>query len=163
MTMSPSAKNRPINRLNTLDLAAGFVRSFVSNNSLPAGELPALIKAIHATFTRLSDGAETPPEEQTKAPAVSIQRSITPEYLICLEDGKRFKSLKRHLAKHGLTPQQYRAKWQLPLDYPTVAPNYAAVRSALAKKIGLGQNVKGARTNPRGRRPKPLDRALGLV
>jgi predicted transcriptional regulator len=110
--------------------------------------LPALIKAIHAALTRLRDGAETPPEEQTKAPAVAIRKSITPEYLVCLEDGKRFKSLKRHLAKHGLTPQQYRAKWELPLDYPTVAPNYAAVRSALATKIGLGQNRKGAKNEP---------------
>jgi predicted transcriptional regulator len=141
--------------LNTLDLAAEFVGSFVSNNSLPPGELPALIKAIHAALTRLSDGAETPPEEQTKAPAVSIRQSITPEYLICLEDGKRFKSLKRHLAGHGLNPEQYRAKWKLPLDYPTVAPNYRAVRSALAKTIGLGQNRKGARTSSRGRAPKP--------
>ena len=129
--------------LNTLDLAAEFVGSFVSNNSLPPGELPALIKAIHAALTRLSDRAETPPGEQTKAPAVSIRQLITPEYLICLDDGKRFKSLKRHLAGHGLTPEQYRAKWKLPLDYPTVAPNYTAVRSTLAKKIGLGQNRKG--------------------
>ena len=141
--------------LNTLDLAAEFVGSFVSNNSLPPGELPALIKAIHAALTRLSDGAETPPEEQTNAPAVSIRQSITPEYLICLEDGKRFKSLKRHLAGHGLTPEQYRAKWKLPSDYPTVAPNYALARSALAKKIGLGQIRRGAATSKRGRPPKP--------
>ena len=114
-------------------------------------------------MTRLSDGAETPPEEQTKAPAVSIRQSITSEYLICLEDGKRFKSLKRHLAGHGLTPEQYRAKWKLPLDYPMVAPNCTAVRSALAKKIGLGENRKGARTSSRGRAPKPPDRVLGLV
>jgi predicted transcriptional regulator len=79
------------------------------------------------------------PEEQTKAPAVSIRQSITPEYLICLEDGKHFRSLRRHLARHGLTPEQYRTKWKLPSDYPMVARKYAAQRSALAKKIGLGQ------------------------
>src|SRR5271170_2150434 len=133
-------------------LAAEFVGSFVSNNSLPPGELPALIKAIHAALTRLSDGAETPPEEQTKAPAVLIRQSITPEYLICLEDGKRFKSLKRHLAGHGLTLEHTAPNGKLPLDYPTVAPNYTALRSALAKKIGLGQNRRGARTSSRGRK-----------
>jgi predicted transcriptional regulator len=138
---------------DTLDLAAEFVASFVSNNSLPAGELPTLIKTIHAALTRLKDGAKTPApeEEQTKPPAVSIRQSITPEYLICLEDGKRFKSLKRHLAGHGLTLVQYRAKWRLPSDYPAVAPNYAALRAVLAKKSGLG----GAGTSKRGRAPKP--------
>ena len=99
---------------------------------------------------------ETPaPEEQTKEPAVSIRKSITPEYLICLEDGKRFKSLKRHLAGHSLTPEQYRAKWKLPSDYPVVAPNYSVARSVLAKKIGLGQIRGGAGTSKRERTPKP--------
>jgi len=141
---------------DTLDTAAEVVAAFVANNSVPTGELPALIQAIHGALTRLKDGVETPaPEEQTKEPAVSIRRSITPEYLICLEDGKHFKSLKRHLAGHGLTPEQYRAKWKLPSDYPTVAPNYALARSALAKKIGLGQIRRGAATSKRGRPPKP--------
>jgi predicted transcriptional regulator len=142
--------------LDTLHIAAELVASFVSSNSLPAAELPALIQAIHAVLTRLKDGVETPaPEDRTKEPAVSIRRSITPEYLICLEDGKRFKSLKRHLAGHGLTPEQYRAKWKLPSDYPTVAPNYAAARSVLAKKIGLGQIRGPTGTSRRGRTSKP--------
>jgi predicted transcriptional regulator len=139
----------------TLDMAAKVVAAFVANNSVPAGELPALIQIVCATLTRLKEGVETPiPEEQMKAPAVSIRRSIMPEYLICLEDGKHFKSLKRHLAGHGLTPDQYRAKWKLPPDYPTVAPNYAAKRSALAKESGLGQVRRGAGTGRRGRPAK---------
>jgi predicted transcriptional regulator len=137
-----------------LDLAAKLVTSFVSNNSLPASELPALIQIIHAALMRLKDRAETPAPEEQK-PAVSIRQSITPEYLICLEDGKHFKSLKRHLAGHGLTPKQYRAKWKLPSDYPMVPANYAAVRSELAKKIGLGQMRRGAGTRKPGRTPKP--------
>jgi predicted transcriptional regulator len=141
--------------LDALDIAAEIVASFVSNNSVPAGDLPALIQTIHAALTRLKDGAEAPaPEEQTKEPAVPIRKSITPEYLFCLEDGKRFKSLKRHLARHGLTPEQYRAKWKLPSDYPMVAPNYSAARSVLAKKIGLGQMRGGAGMSKRGRTPK---------
>ena len=96
-------------------------------------------------------GMENPsPKEVPKEPAVSIRRSITPEYLICLEDGKHFKSLKRHLAAHGLTPDQYRAKWKLPSDYPMVARNYAATRSAMAKSIGLGQLGGQARGRKRG-------------
>ena len=135
---------------DTLDMATKVITAFVANNSVPIGELPALIQVIHAALTGLEDGAETPaPEQPTKAPAVSVRASIRPEYLICLEDGKHFKALKRHLAAHGLTPEQYRAKWKLPSDYPIVAPNYAAVRSALAKKIGLGQIRKGAGTSKR--------------
>jgi predicted transcriptional regulator len=139
---------------DTLDLAAKLVTSFVSNNSLPTGELPALIQIIHAALMRLKDRAETPAPEEQK-PVVSIRQSITPEYLICLEDGKHFKSLKRHLAGHGLTPEEYRAKWKLPSDYPMVPANYAAVRSELAKKIGLGEIRRGAGTRKRGRTPKP--------
>ena len=142
---------------DTLHIAAELVASFVSNNHLPAGELPALIQTIHVALTRLRDGVETQaPEEQTKAPAVSIRQSITPEYLICLEDGKHFKSLRRHLARHGLTPEQYRTKWKLPSDYPMVAPKYAAQRLALAKKIGLGQIRGEAGTSKRGGRPKRM-------
>jgi predicted transcriptional regulator len=123
-----------------IELAAEMVAAFVSNNPLPKGELPALFDAVHAAVARLAAGPESgPPQVEAKAPAVPIRKSITPEFLICLDDGKRFKSLRRHLAGHGLTPEQYRQKWNLPSDYPMVAPNYAAQRSALAKKIGLGQ------------------------
>jgi predicted transcriptional regulator len=139
--------------LDTLELSAQILASFVSNNSVRASELPALIETIHAAMVRLKDGAPAPAvEEAPKEPAVAVRRSITPDYLICLEDGKRFKSLKRHLGAHGLTPKQYREKWKLPPDYPMVAPNYAAQRSALAKKIGLGQGLReaGSRKGKRG-------------
>ena len=139
----------------TLQMAAEVVAAFVSNNPLPKGELPVLIKTIHDALTGLSVGVENAaPSEEPKHPAVSIRKSVTPEYLICLEDGKKFKSLKRHLGTHGLTPDQYRAKWNLPADYPTVAPNYAAARSALAKAIGLGQLGGKAGARKRGRPPK---------
>ena len=141
----------------TLEMAAEVVAAFVSNNPLPKGELPALIQTIHNALTGLSVGVENAaPKEEPKQPAVSIRKSVTPEYLICLEDGKKFKSLKRHLGTHGLTPDQYRAKWHLPADYPTVAPNYAAARSALAKAIGLGQLGGKAGARKRGRPPKAV-------
>ena len=127
-------------QLVTLEMAAEVVAAFIANNTVPRGELPALIQTIHDTLARLSTGVEdSPPKEEPKDPAVSIRKSVTPEYLICLEDGKHFKSLKRHLMAHGLTPDQYRAKWKLPSDYPMVAATYAATRSAMAKAIGLGQ------------------------
>ena len=141
----------------TLEMAAGVVAAFVSNNPLPKGELPALIQTIHDTLARLSGEVENAaPNEEPKHLAVSIRKSITPEYLICLEDGKKFKSLKRHLGTHGLTPDQYRAKWKLPADYPVVAPNYAATRSALAKAIGLGQLGGTGGARKRGRPPKAI-------
>ena len=141
----------------TLLMAAEVVTAFVSNNPVPKGELPALIQTIHDALTRLSVGVENAaPKEEPKQPAVSIRKSVTPEYLVCLEDGRKFKSLKRHLGTHGLTPDKYRAKWNLPADYPTVAPNYAAARSALAKAIGLGQLGGKAGARKRGRPPKAV-------
>ena len=141
----------------TLEIAAEVVAAFVSNNPLPKGELPALIQTIHDFLARLSVGAENAaPKEEPKQPAVSIRKSITPEYLTCLEDGKKFKSLKRHVGTHGLTPAQYREKWNLPSDYPMVAPNYAAARSALAKAIGLGQLGGKGGARKRGRPPKAV-------
>ena len=125
---------------NPVELASEIVAAFVSNNPLPKGDLPALIHAMHSAVERLAAEPESvPPQVEAKTPAVPIRRSITPDFLICLDDGKRFKSLRRHLAGLGLTPEQYRRKWNLPPDYPMVAPNYAARRSALAKKFGLGQ------------------------
>ena len=141
----------------TLEMAAEVVAAFVSNNPLPKGELPALIQTLHDALTRLSVGVEdAAPKEEPKQPAVSIRKSITPDYLICLEDGKKFKSLKRHLGTLGLTPDQYRAKWNLPADYPVVAPNCAATRSALAKAIGLGQMGAKAGGRKRSRPPKAV-------
>ena len=124
---------------NFIELTAGIVSAFVSNNSVAAGDIPALINQVHSALLRVSSGAKDAPDEPLK-PAVSVKKSITPEYLICLEDGKKFKSLKRHLrTQYNVTPEQYREKWGLPLDYPMVAPNYAAARSKLAKDMGLGQ------------------------
>lgn len=146
-------------------LAADIVSAFVSNNSVPVAELPTLIASVHATLGKLSStGVEDKAEPLT--PAVSIKRSITPDFIICLEDGKKFKSLKRHLrTRYGMTPEEYRTKWNLQSDYPMVAPNYAAARSELAKNMGLGQQRRKTRAKaaavvtetkaaPRGRRPK---------
>ena len=130
---------------NPIELTAEIVAAFVSNNPLPKGELPSLIHAVHMAVVRLGAGPESAQSQiEVKEPAVPIRKSITPDFLICLDDGKRFKSLRRHLAGLGLTPEQYREKWKLPSDYPMVAPNYAAKRSALAKQIGLGQIRRGA-------------------
>jgi predicted transcriptional regulator len=123
-----------------IELAGEIVAAFVSNNPLPKGELPSLIFAVHTAVVRLAAEPESVPLQfEIKTPAVPIRRSITPDFLICLDDGKRFKSLRRHLGGLGMTPGQYRERWNLPPDYPMVAPNYAAQRSALAKQIGLGQ------------------------
>ncbi len=125
---------------NHLELAADIVSAFVSNNSVPAAELPGLIGAVHDALTRIVGGAVQQPAEEPKEPAVPIKKSVQPDYIVCLEDGKRFKSLKRHLRTvYDLTPDQYRAKWGLAHDYPMVAPNYAAARSEMAKQLGLGQ------------------------
>jgi predicted transcriptional regulator len=138
-----------------IELAAEMVAAFVANNPLPRGELPSLFHAVHAAVVRLAAGPERAPAPvETKAPAVPIRKSITADFLICLDDGKRCKSLRRHLAGLGMTPAQYREKWGLPSDYPMVAPNYAAQRSALAKKIGLGQIPRKAGPRKSGGRPK---------
>ena len=122
-----------------IELTASIVSAYVSNNSVPTTELPALIGQVHSALTRVSSGHGDAPIEATK-PAVSVKKSITPDHIVCLEDGKKFKSLKRHLrTQYNMTPEQYRDKWGLPPDYPMVAPNYAAARSRLAKQMGLGQ------------------------
>jgi len=123
---------------NFIDLTANIVSAYLSNNPTPAAEIPGLISQIHAALVRVSSGRTEAPLEPAK-PAVSIKRSISPDYIVCLEDGKKFKSLKRHLRTHyNLSPEEYREKWALPHDYPMVAPNYAAARSQLAKQMGLG-------------------------
>jgi predicted transcriptional regulator len=124
---------------NFIDLTTTIVSAYVSNNPMPASDIPALIGQIHAALLRVSTGRAELPLEPAK-PAVPVKKSMTADYLICLEDGKRFKSLKRHLrTQYSMTPEQYRDKWGLPADYPMVAPNYAVARSQLAKKMGLGQ------------------------
>lgn len=122
-----------------VSLTVDIVSAFVGNNSLAAGELPGLIASVHSALTQLSQ-VPVEAEEPPPTPAVSVRRSIQPDFLICLEDGKRFKSLKRHLrTRYNLSPDEYRARWNLPADYPMVAPNYAATRSELARTMGLGQ------------------------
>ena len=124
---------------NFIELTADIVSAYVSNNTVPAAEIPALINQVHGALLRVSSGQGEAPAEQLK-PAVPVKRSISAEHIVCLEDGKKFKSLKRHLrTQYNMTPEQYREKWGLPADYPMVAPNYAAARSQLAKQMGLGQ------------------------
>jgi predicted transcriptional regulator len=127
-----------------IELAAEIVAAYVSNNTVPAAELPSLIESVQQALLKAVANSVEPPKEELK-PAVPVRKSITPDYIVCLEDGKKFKSLKRHLRTHyDLSPAEYREKWGLPADYPMVAPNYAAARSALAKKMGLGQKRKAA-------------------
>jgi len=124
---------------NYIALTAEIVSAYVSNNTVPATDIPGLINQVHAALSRVSNGVPDGIAEAPK-PAISLKRSVTPEFLVCLEDGKKFKSLKRHLrTQYNMTPEQYRDKWNLPSDYPMVAPNYAAARSELAKQMGLGQ------------------------
>ena len=124
---------------NYIELTAEIVSAYVSNNPVPAADMPGLINQVHSALTRVSGGKADVAPEPLK-PAVSVKKSITPDYIVCLEDGKKFKSLKRHLrTQYNMTPEQYRDKWGLPPDYPMVAPNYAAARSQLAKQMGLGQ------------------------
>ncbi len=121
-----------------IEVTASLVAAYVGGNSIAAADVPALIRSVHKALASVGGASEIAAE--AKEPAVSIRRSITPDYLICLEDGRKFKSLKRHLrTKYDLSPEQYRARWDLPKDYPMVAPNYAQARSDLAKQMGLGQ------------------------
>ncbi len=126
------------NQPATIELATRIVASYVGSNPLSAADLPQLIAEVHAALVRCAQ-AGPPAELDEPKPAVSIKKSVMPDYIVCLEDGKKFKSLKRHLRTHyDLTPEEYREKWGLPHDYPMVAPNYARARSELAKKSGLG-------------------------
>lgn len=119
-------------------LATSIVSAYVSHNAVNSNAIPQLIKDVHNSLVQCErEGME--PQKVELIPAVPIKKSVTPDYLICLEDGKKFKSMRRHLRELGMTPEQYREKWGLPLDYPMVAPNYANARSELAKKMGLGK------------------------
>lgn len=137
---------------NLIDLTADIVSAYVSNNAVASQDLPGLIAEVYGALQQTSGGQPEPEPEPLK-PAVPIKKSVTPEYIICLEDGKKFKSLKRHLRTHyDLSPEEYREKWGLPADYPMVAPSYAAARSELAKKMGLGQQRKKSAASGRGAR-----------
>jgi predicted transcriptional regulator len=133
------AMNENSSGASYIELTASIVSAYVSNNPVAAQDLSTLINQVHAALTRVSSGQGEVASEPLK-PAVSVKKSITADFIVCLEDGKKFKSLKRHLrTQYNMTPDQYREKWSLPPDYPMVAPNYAIARSELAKQMGLGQ------------------------
>lgn len=126
-----------IEEATLITLTAEIVSAYVTKNRLPPAGLPELIASISGSIRKLGEPVSAP--EPERVPAVNPKRSVRADHIVCLEDGRKFKSMKRHLASHGLTPQQYRARWGLPADYPMTAPNYSAARSAMAKDIGLGQ------------------------
>ena len=131
--------NEEFGQDNLIELTAEIVSAYVSNNNVASSDLGRLIGEIHEALQRSTNGAAEPQPEPMQ-PAVPIRKSVTPDYIICLDDGKKFKSLKRHIRTHyGLSPEEYREKWGLAADYPMVAPNYARARSKLAKDMGLGQ------------------------
>lgn len=139
--MSDSSANA-----NLIDLAADIVSAYVSNNTVNSSDLPSLIGEVYAALQRTSSGVAPEPQPEPLKPAVPVKKSVTPDYIVCLEDGKKFKSLKRHLrTQYNMTPEEYREKWGLAADYPMVAPNYAQARSDLAKKMGLGQQRRRSR------------------
>src|SRR5262245_29008116 len=145
-----------------VELTAEIVSAYVSNNTVVAGDLPGVIHNVFDALSRASTATGLPIREELR-PAVAVKKSVTPEYIICLEDGKKFKSLKRHLRTHyDLSPEDYREKWGLPHDYPMVAPNYAAARSDLAKRMGLGERGAESCLNLAWR-PGPARPGLGAA
>jgi len=138
-------ENQSVKSDDLLELTVSIVSAYVANNSVPTSSLPEVVASVHAALQRLGPPAAEP-EQEPLTPPVSIKKSITPDYLISLEDGRRYKTLKRHLAGRGMTPQQYRHKWNLPSDYPMVAATYAAKRSELAKSVGLGRRSGAGET-----------------
>ena len=128
-----------LSRDDLLRMAVDIVAAYLSNNQVPSSQIPDIIHSVFSSLNSLDEQPAEPPAETAK-PAASIRKSVTPDYIICLEDGKKLKMLKRHLrTTYNMTPEQYRTKWNLPPDYPMVAPNYAEQRSDLAKRIGLGR------------------------
>ena len=142
--------------LNLIEMAAEIVSAYVRNNSVPASDLPALLQSVHGSLGSIVNGPKPEAVKEPPQPKVPIKKSVTDDFIICLEDGKRFKSLKRHLhSEHGLSPQEYRAKWGLSKDYPMVAPAYANARSSLAKTLGLGRKSAA----PAGEAKQPASQA----
>ena len=139
--MMTEANSEQVSPADLMRMTAEVVAAYVRNNPLPASELAGVIGTIHASLAQLKDGGAA--QAEPPKPAVPIKKSVTPDYIVCLEDGKKLKMLKRHLrTTYGLTPEEYRAKWGLAPDYPMVAPNYAKQRSAFAKEIGLGRKTR---------------------
>ncbi len=135
----PEDNENNVDENELLRMTAEIVAAYVGNNSLSADQVPEIVRTVGAALRQIDQG-ENGAEKATGKPAVPIRRSVTPDYIICLEDGRKLKMLKRHLrTTFGMTPDEYRARWGLPADYPMVAPNYAKRRSEFAKKIGLGQ------------------------
>ena len=139
--MPGSNDHSPLRADEILKLASEIIAAYVSNNPIPVSDVPAMIKSVHSTLGGLSGSVQYEVSTAQK-PVVPVKRSVTPDYIVCLEDGKKLKMLKRYLrSNYNMTPEEYRSKWGLPADYPMVAPNYAAQRSEFAKKIGLGRSV----------------------
>jgi predicted transcriptional regulator len=148
--MPTNAEPSTVRSDELLKLSTQIVSAYVSNNPVPVGDLPGMIKSVHATLGGLA-GSNAIDVQTNQKPAVPVKKSIHPEYIVCLEDGKKLKMLKRYLrSRYGLSPDDYRAKWGLPADYPMVAPNYAAQRSEFAKKIGLGRTASSKKGRRRG-------------
>lgn len=147
--MAQSSESNGLRSDDILKLATEIVAAYVSNNPIPVSEVPAMIKSVHSTLGGLGGGL-TGEIQLSQKPAIPVKRSVNPDFIVCLEDGKKLKMLKRYLrSNYGMTPEEYRSKWGLPADYPMVAPNYAAQRSEFAKKIGLGRTASSS-----GRRRK---------
>lgn len=147
-------ENQPESSIDLAEMTTEIVAAYVSHNSISVTDLSKLIADTHAALRNLSAALESTPIEKP-APAVPVKKSVTPDYLICLEDGKKFKSLKRHLRTHyDLSPEEYREKWGLPADYPMVAPSYSATRSLLAKANGLGRKIEAVEEPAKAARKK---------
>jgi len=148
--MPQNSEGQTLRSDDILKLATEIVAAYVSNNPIPVSEVPAMIKSVHSTLGGLGGVAQSEIQTSQK-PAVPVKRSVNPDYIICLEDGKKLKMLKRYLrSNYNMTPEEYRAKWGLPADYPMVAPNYAAQRSEFAKKIGLGRTASSSSRRRKG-------------
>ena len=146
----------PNTELNLIEMTAEIVSAYVRNNSVPATDLPHLLQSVHTSLGTIVHGPKVEAAKEPPQPKVPVKKSVTDDFIICLEDGKRFKSLKRHLhSEHGLSPQEYRAKWGLAKDYPMVAPAYANARSSLAKTLGLGRKSIAPAPVPAAPPPPP--------
>jgi len=143
ISRSPSNSEEDLSDVNITELTAEVVKAFVANNAIPASELKSLVESVHATFSKLTGAPAAATAPLPVASPATIRESVTPDFLISLENGKKYRTLRFHLAKLGLTPEAYRQKWRLPPDYPMVAQSFAARRSALAKASGFGKSRKG--------------------
>ncbi len=148
--MAQNSESNGLRSDDILKLATEIVAAYVSNNPIPVSEVPAMIKSVHSTLGGLGTGLQGE-ALSTQKPAIPVKRSVNPDFIVCLEDGKKLKMLKRYLrSNYSMTPEEYRAKWGLPADYPMVAPNYAAQRSEFAKKIGLGRTASSSARRRKG-------------